>query len=133
MTGPRHQTMGTHETGTVDNICPRNAVSVQAVDVIGSRYMQAFSRFKGSGSFVAWGASEVRRRQRRLDPALGRRRCTETFNGERYAAVLFTRPWSGSSSIEKTHPPAHLYAISRSQDLGGSMVRRARPTQWMAR
>ena len=58
---------------------------------------------------------------------------TETFNGERYAAVLFTRPWSGSSSIEKTHPPAHLYAISRSQDLGGSMVRRARPTQWMAR
>ena len=26
---------------------------------------------------------------------------TETFNGERYAAVLFTRPWSRSSSIEK--------------------------------
>ena len=74
MTGPRHQTMGTYETGTVDNICPRNAVSVQAVDVIGSRYMRAFSRFKGSGSFVAWGASEARRRQRRLDPALGRRR-----------------------------------------------------------
>ena len=33
--------------------------------------------------------------------------CTESFNGERYAAVLFTRPWSGSSLIEKTHPPAH--------------------------
>ena len=62
--------MGTHETGTVDNIRPRNAVPVQAVAVIGSCYMRASSRFKGSGSFVAWGASEARLPERhRLLPA----------------------------------------------------------------
>ena len=69
---------------------------------------------------------------------------TETFNGERYAAVFFARPWSRSSSIEKHtllhmwnaasgRRETHLFAISRSQDLGGSMVRRARQAQWAAR